>query len=1291
LRRLALISLLAVASGSFATPPKALFTENKGQWPEQVIARMKVPGGVVFVERSALTFVQFAEHPMAHHAHAQAGHSEGRAHAYRMHFADGRAAAWEPRLVQGHYENHFTGSDASRWGTGCRVFGELVLRDVWPGIDLLLSGRDGLKYELLAAEGADAGAIRFRYEGQEALQLLDGALVVALSTGTVTEQAPSSFVLDAPGASASAGRRPIPSRFERNGNEVSFTFPEGRPAQGDLLIDPVFAFGSYSGSTADNFGCTATYDNGGHLYGAGIVFNPGYPLTVGVLQGFFNGGAMDAGISKWSPDGSSLVWSTYLGGSGNESPHSMVVNAQGELFVMGSTGSADFPTTAGAFSTTFHGGGPVSWATVNSGYGFQHGNGTDVYVAHFNASATSLIGSTYVGGSGIDGLNNASILTHNYGDHFRGEIALVAGQPVVATTTRSTDMPVTPNAPQPALGGGQDGFVFRMNPALTAMLWATYLGGSADDNALGVQFDSAGRVYVSGGTTSADLPMAGTPADNSYNGGGDGYLMRYSANGNTLLGSTYVGTTAYDQCYFVQLNNADEAFTVGQTFGNYPVTPGKYANAGSSQFVHKFSTDLGTSQWSTRLGNGSVNQSLSPTAFLVSDCGQIYLAGWAGTTNAFAGNSNSTTNGSPLTGNAFQSTTNGSDFHLMVLEAEATALNYATYFGGSQSAEHVDGGTSRFDKDGTVYHAVCAGCGGHDDFPTTPGAWSATNNSFNCNLGVFKFELAPAQASIGINGPSSICPGATAQFTNSSTGGTSYQWSFGDSTPGSTAQAPSHVFALPGTYTVTMVLSDSNGCLHADSASLTVTVLPLPVAQAQSVPPICPGATATLSASGGTSYSWSPALGLSATNVPNPQASPPQTTSYIVTVSDACGSDTAQVTVTVIVPQVTVSPDASVCTGGSAILEATGGTSYAWAPPEGLSSTTAGTTTATPASTTTYTVTIASLEGCTVQRQVTVTVFGAAPPQALTDTVVCYGTSAQLQAAFADAYAWRPANGITALTSRSPTVSPTSPTLYIVTVTNACGTVEDSAFVDVVRVFALAGPDTLVCPGRPVQLFASGGIAYRWQPPSGLSNDTIAAPVAVAPQSTIYAVVVSDAIGCSDTAFAQVQLRPWPHVQAGPDRTIEYGDVVQLTATGNGTLTWEPQEGLMGPDADAPRVRPEETTTYTVTVTDADGCTNTDRITIVVTGALYLPNTFTPNGDGYNDGFGALGKDIQEFELMVFNRWGELIWTTNQLNGRWDGSFKGVESPIDTYVWRVRATEISGRFHEAVGHVNLVR
>lgn len=1293
MRALSLIPLLA-SFAALAHAPKALFVENRGQWPAQVLYRVLVPDGALFVERSAFTYVLLSDSPLRHHGHPHAplDPGEGKAHAYRVRFQGGAASAWEGRLKQPQYENHFIGSDSTKWGAGCAVYGEVLLKQLWPGIDLRIDGRDGLKYDFIVAPGADAGAIRLAYEGHDALALADGSLHVRTSAGTVTEAPPIAFAVDAKAScwSSEAAQDTVPCRYRLEGNALSFEVE--RPAGRTLIIDPLLAFSSYSGSTANNFGFTATYDQAGHLYGGGIVFNTGYPLTTGVLQGFFAGGTIDVGISKWSPDGSTLVWSTYLGGNQAETPHSLVVNAQNELFVMGATWSSNFPVTPNCFDHSFNGAqGIFTWQTVQGGYGFSPNGASDVFVTRLNAAATALIGSTYVGGTGVDGINNAGFVTHNYGDHFRGEIALDPnGNPVVATSTNSFDIPVTPGGTQPALGDPQDGYVFRLNAALTSLLWATAIGGSQADNALGVQFDSNGDVFVCGGTDSSNLPMAGTPMDPVANGATDGYVARFSGSTNALLATTYLGTTAYDQAYFVQLDPQDNVYVIGQTTGNYPVTPGKYANPGSTQFIHKLSHDLSTSLWSTRIGNGQANQHLSPTAFLVSDCGQIYLSGWAGNVNNNAGLNGSSTNGCPVTPDAFQSTTDGGDTYLMVLNPDAASLNYATFFGGNQSREHVDGGTSRFDKNGTVYQAVCAGCQNNDDFPTTPGAWSSTNNAVGCNLAVYKFSLTVPVAEIGIAGPNVICIPGTVQFTNTSSGGNGFLWDFGDGTT-STAFAPSHTYTEPGTYQVSMLMTDSYGCSVADTADILVFAIPDPVASIAPVAPICPGASTQLTASEGTAWSWFPTIGVSNPSLQSPVVTPPEPMTYSVAITSQCGIDTATVEILWIEPTASAGPDTSTCLGTGVMLQGSGGVSYAWSPAATLSNAAIANPIATPLDSTAYAATIITPEGCTVQDTVIVTVYTAPPAPALSDTAICLGASVQLIPGVAAWYAWRPAPGLSSYAIRSPIAAPTSPTLYIVDLINPCGTTPDSAFVDVITVPAQAWPDTLICPGRPVLLFASGGIEYAWAPIEGLSHPDSAITSATVWQPTDFTVSVTDANGCTGSAALRIDTYPLPPVSAGPDVVIDYGDRTLLNAVGSGSFIWRPSASLSDSASAATWAGPLETTTYTVTLTDANGCKNTDAVTVIVAGSLYLPNSFTPNGDGYNDGFGAYGKEISAIELLVFDRWGLLIWSTDKLTGRWDGTVNGTDAPIDTYVWKVRATEISGRQHEAVGHVTLVR
>ncbi len=184
---------------------------------------------------------------------------------------------------------------------------------------------------------------------------------------------------------------------------------------------------------------------------------------------------------------------------------------------------------------------------------------------------------------------------------------------------------------------------------------------------------------------------------------------------------------------------------------------------------------------------------------------------------------------------------------------------------------------------------------------------------------------------------------------------------------------------------------------------------------------------------------------------------------------------------------------------------------------------------------------------------------------------------------------------------------------------------------------------------------------------------------------------MSDALGCVDEATATVNVFPEPTVNAGQDTGIDYGDQAQLVGFGNGSMVWSPALTLSCDSCAAPVAEPLSSTTYTVLLTDMNGCTATDQVTVFVNGSLFVPNTFTPNGDGVNDSFFAKATEVKEFRLLVFNRWGEEIFASTQLSQSWDGSYHGVSSPIDTYVWRVDLTELNGKKRTVFGHVNLVR
>ena len=297
----------------------------------------------------------------------------------------------------------------------------------------------------------------------------------------------------------------------------------------------------------------------------------------------------------------------------------------------------------------------------------------------------------------------------------------------------------------------------------------------------------------------------------------------------------------------------------------------------------------------------------------------------------------------------------------------------------------------------------------------------------------------------------------------------------------------------------------------------------------------------------------------------------------------------------------------------------------------------------------------------------------------------------QLTVSGGDSYSWLPDPTLSGTSVPNPTATPTSSSTYFVTLTNLCGSVDDSVFVLVPIVVADAWPNDTVCPGDSIPIFASGGVSYQWSPAATVVNDTASATFAFPSSPTTYSVTVTDQYGCSDNAQLTVDLYPQPSVDAGQDVFTTTGQLTQLNASGNGSFFWSGDSTLSCTNCIDPLVSPSTTTTYTVTITDVNGCTAKDVVTVFIEGSLFVPNTFTPDGDGINDMFFAIATEVSEFELLIFNRWGELIWESSDHRIGWDGRYKGTLSQIGTYVWKVRMREFNGTLHDEIGHVNLVR
>lgn len=1085
----------------------------------------------------------------------------------------------------------------------------------------------------MVAAQADPSSIQLNYEGLDSIYLNEGNLKLITSINEMTEQKPYAYQF------INGVQVTVPCNFVLKNKTLSFQFPKGYNKNVELVIDPVLSFACSSGSTADNFGMSATYDDKGNLYSGGTAFAQGYPITTGAIDVTFDGTAdyNDVVITKFDSSGVFLHYSTYLGGSSCEIVSSMIVNPQGELFIFGTTGSSNFPVSTGAYDKTFNGGTSVAFTSNGTSYT----KGTDLYVCHFNSTGTSLLASTYVGGSQNEGANNSTALAYNYGDYYRGELLIDnTGNVYVASTSYSSNFPVTPGCMQSSAGGGMDGVVFKMPSDLSRLTWSTYIGGSADDGCYGLIIDNSLNVYVTGGTASSNFPSTAGAVKTTYGGGqSDGFISKIKSDGTALMASTFVGTNQYDQCFLLQFDKNFDIYTVGQSMGTMPVSAGVYSNANSKQFIWKLSNDLSSTAFTTIFGNGNGDINISPTAFLVDRCDNIYVCGWGGE------KSKAPTKNMPLTPNAYQSTTDGYNFYLFVLTANATSLLYGSYFGGASSAEHVDGGTSRFDKKGVVYQAVCSGCGGNDDFPVTPGSWpnsgTDVNHSTNCNIGVFKFDFQLVDIkAIAVAGPNdTICVDGTVDFKNKSTNATSYNWDFGDGTPVSTVTSPSHKYTTPGNYTVTFIAINNDRCSLSDTLKLKIVVLPIPVVDIGPDTTICSKINLKLDAGNpGCKYLWS-------TGATTQTIQAKALGVYWVKVTNGYCEDADTMEVKLGTSLNVILPDKiSLCKSDSVILNAgyTGAT-YLWSTGDTTQSIVvkdAGV----------YSV-LVSIDLCKGKDTTTVKIISL--PKFTLDTTLCAGQSLKLKANVTGGVTY---NWSTGATSESITVDTTG--LYWVDIRNGNCQVRDTMTVKFIPLPKVDLPSSLdICPNDVVKLDAGNpGAAYVWS--TGATSQTIDVSTA-----GHYTVIVLNG-KCFGIDSTDVHLIPPTITQT----TISLCNMESLTLsasiTKNATFLWS----TGATTSTINTITPGE---YWVRITSGN-CVSSDTITVIGTvgdGVVYVPNSSTPDNNRINDVFKAEGKDIVSFHMSIFDRWGELIFEANSLREGWDGYYKGVLVQNDVYVW----------------------
>jgi uncharacterized protein (TIGR03437 family) len=622
--------------------------------------------------------------------------------------------------------SYFLGSP-EKWRTGVKAYGRVRRTGIYPGIDMIFHGEGGkLEYDFVLAPHSDPSAISLKFRGQRRLQInRDGDLLVATSSGEICWKAPEIF------QEAGGVRTRVAGRFVTGTNGVVRFEVGAYDHERTLVIDPALGYSTYLGQTRNEVGRGIAVDSNGNVYIAGDTSSTNLPVR-SAYQPTYGGTASvspfgDAFIAKFSPSGS-LLYLTYLGGSGNDGAVALAVDASGNAYVAGATTSTDFPVM-NASQPKF--GGMGGAAVVRTG---------DAFVVKLDPTGSQLLYSTYLGGK-MDDIATA-IAIDTAGNAYVAGATVSPNFPTTASAYQKTlrgagGEPIRPSTGQPGWEPG-DAFVTKFDPS-GQVLYSTEFGGTLDDVAFTVALDSAGNVYIGGSTVSTDLPTTANALSRSFGGvdpqnfflnPGDGFVAEFDGALSNLLYATYFGGNGDDSVTAIAVDSAGAVYIAGSTSTmNLPATSGAFQNRYAGYFrlpdlveqlygdayVVKFMTSSSKPVYLTYLG-GSQND--AATALAVDSAGNAYVAGW---TDSFD---------FPTAGGPLQSKLAGDggqglyiyygDAFLSILNPTGTALLYSTYLGGNADDEAYG---LALDKSGNIY---LTGNTISTNFPTSSGAFQKT-------------------------------------------------------------------------------------------------------------------------------------------------------------------------------------------------------------------------------------------------------------------------------------------------------------------------------------------------------------------------------------------------------------------------------------------------------------------------------------------------------------------------------------------------------------------------------------
>jgi Beta-propeller repeat len=555
------------------------------------------------------------------------------------------AVGKQPLVYKSHY---LIGPDPTHWQRDIPHYNRVRYSNLYPGIDLVwYSHKGSFEYDLQLAPGANLEQVRLEITGSQPLHISpQGDLLVSTPAGTLSQARPLVYQW------IDGKRQRVEGRYVQRGpQQVGFSV--GRhDFKRPLVIDPVVSYFTYLGGSGNEDAQGVAVDREGAAYVTGHTTSLNFPTSTGA-----NAGLTDIYVTKFDPTGTQALYSTYLGGSGDDFGVALAVDPKGNAYVRGSSASSDYPITSGAAQSTFGGG------------------ASDAVITKLNAQGDTLLYSTYLGGSEAEGFSftKRSIAVDRFGNaYFSGD-------------TASTNFPITSGAFRTSYGGGpRDGFVAKLNATGTAFLYATYLPGNDDDGANSIAIDTRGNAYVAGFTSSSNFPTTAGAYQNAFGGAVDAFALKLDPSGSNAVYATYLGGSGADGAGGLALDRMGNVALIGATGPggtNFPITPevlqGSYGGGNQDIFVAKLNEAGSKLLFSTYLG-GSGRDFGADIALDRRGC--IYVVSGTSSPNY------------PVSSDAFQPLFGGGtqDAALSVLDPTGRRLLYSTYFGGP-NADNADG------------------------------------------------------------------------------------------------------------------------------------------------------------------------------------------------------------------------------------------------------------------------------------------------------------------------------------------------------------------------------------------------------------------------------------------------------------------------------------------------------------------------------------------------------------------------------------------------------------------------